>query len=447
MAALPPWGRGPKADLIFGHLGQFGRDPLAFLERSARDYGDFVPLRFLAKRIVLVNDPAAIETVLGGGLRDSRKTIGYRTPFMRRLFGHGLLTNEGDSWLRQRRLAQPAFHRDRIAGYGTAINELTATHLAAWRSGEERNVHHDMLQLTTRVVTKTLFNAAPPPEVDEMGAASEAVMHRFAQQFRGFRIFLGLLPSPTGWRFRTVMNRLDSYIYRLIAERRATGRDEGDLLSMLLRARDEDGQGMADRQLRDELVTLMVAGLDTTALALSWALHLLALNPSVAAALQAEVDAWPAEAPPGFADLPRLPLTEAVIKESMRLYPPAWIVGRELLRPVEIGGHTVPAGTSILMSQWLQHHDARHFPEPLRFHPGRWLTGETQALPKFAYFPFGGGARVCIGSGLAMLEAVLVLAQVARRFHFTAPPGHAVTPWPAITLYPRGGIRLRVTAR
>ena len=216
---------------------------------------------------------------------------------------------------------------------------------------------------------------------------------------------------------------------------------------MLLRARDEEGKGMNDHQLRDELVTLMVAGLDTTALSLSWAFLLLAQNPAVEAALHTELDTVLAGRLPGFADLPRLPYTEAVIRETMRLYPPAWLVGREAVRDCQVGGQTVRAGTSLLMSQWLQHREARNFAEPRQFRPERWLDGGPAGLSKYAYFPFGGGPRVCIGSGFALLEAGLVLATVAGRFRLTAPAGYEVKPWPAITLQPRGGVWLRVEPR
>ena len=438
---------GPRPDFAVGHLTQFGRDPLAFLERCAAEHGDFVALRFVNKPVLLLNHPDLIETVLGGNLHDFRKTIGYRTPFMRRLFGEGLLTSEGELWMRQRRLAQPAFHRDRIAGYGTAITGFAEALLREWRLSEQRNVHHDMMRLTTNVVTKTLFNSPPPPEIDEMGAASEAVMERFTKQWSLWRFFLALFPSPSSRRFDQVMTRLDRFIYGLIRERRATERDEGDLLSMLLRARDEEGKGMNDHQLRDELVTLMVAGLDTTALSLSWAFLLLAQNPAAETALHAELDNVLGGRPAGFADLPRLPYTEAVIRETMRLYPPAWLVGREAVRDCQVGGQTVRAGTSLLMSQWLQHREARHFAEPRQFRPERWLGGGLAGLSKYAYFPFGGGPRVCIGSGFALLEAGLVLATVAGRFRLTAPAGYEVKPWPAITLQPRGGVWLRVEPR
>ena len=258
----------PEGSFLLGNLADFGRDPLGFLNRCARDFGDFVPLRFFNRPVCLLNDPAHLEYVLATNSHNFKKTLGYRTPFVRRLFGQGLLTSEGDLWLRQRRLAQPAFHRDRIATYANTIVEFAERLLGTWKVGETRDVHQDMMRLTTEVVVKTLFNAPVPRQIDDMSRSSAVVMERFATQWSGWRLLASVLPTPGAWRFERVMRRLDDYIYGVIRERRASGRDAGDLLSMLLQARDEAGQGMSDRQLRDELTTLMVAGLDTTALAL-----------------------------------------------------------------------------------------------------------------------------------------------------------------------------------
>jgi cytochrome P450 len=438
---------GPKGSFFLGNLIEFGRDPLGFLEQCVRDHGDFVPLRFGNKAIRVLNDPADIEYVLSGNGRNFRKTVGYRTPFMRRLFGEGLLTSEGEFWMRQRRLAQPAFHRDQIAGYGNTIVEFTRRMLAGWREGETRNIHLDMMRLTTEVVTKSLFNSPVPREIDELGEASAVVMERFTKQWSWYRFVLNHLPTMGVSRFEQVVRRLDAFIYGLIRERRASGRDEGDLLSMLLRAQDEDGHGMTDQQLRDELTTLMVAGLDTTALALSWGFYLLSQNAAAEKALGDEVDAVLAGREPHFSDLPRLSITEMVVKETMRLYPSAWVIGREAIHDCELGEHRVAAGTSLIMSQWLQHRDPRHFHDPESFFPERWHTEEVKRLPKFAYFPFGGGPRICIGNAFAMMEAVLVLATVTQRVRLAASPGYVVKPWAAITLQPRGGIWLKVAQR
>ena len=438
---------GPKGALLLGNLVQFGRDPLGFLEQCVHAHGDFVPIRFLNRTAFILNDPAHIEFVLATQARNFRKTIGYRTPFMRRLFGEGLLTSEGEHWTRQRRLAQPAFHRDRVATYARTIVEFTEEMCATWKHGETREIHNDMMRLTTRVVTKTLFNSPVPQEIDELSAASTVVMERFTRQWKWHRLFLALFPALGSRRFEQVVRRLDAFIYGLVRERRASGRDAGDLLSMLLQARDEDGTGMTDGQVRDELITLMLAGLDTTALTLSWAFYLLSQNPAAVATLEEELATVLGDRAPGFADLPQLAYAELVVKETMRLYPPAWLIGRAAIRDCEIGGHHVKAGNSLLMSQWLKHRDPRWFKDPGSFIPERWRTEEIKQLPKFAYFPFGGGPRTCIGNSFAMMEAMLVLATISQKFRLTAPHGYQVRPWPTITLYPKGGISLTVQQR
>ena len=442
--------QGPKGSFLVGNLPQFGSSPIPFMERCVREFGDFVLLHFFTRPVLLINDATAIEQVLVSQSRNFRKTIGYRTPFMRRLFGQGLLTSDGEFWTRQRRLSQPAFHRDRIAGYAGTIVRFTREMLASWKPDQARNIHEDMMRLTTQVVTRTLFDSPVPTEIDQLGEASAVVMQRFTNQWKGFRPLLNLLPTPESRRFKEVMQRLDHYIFGLIRERRASGKDHGDLLSMLLLARDEDGSGMNDQQLCDELKTLMVAGLDTTALALSWTLYLLALNPEIDQKLHQEVasvlqDRAPASPTFGFGDLPKLRYSEAVIKESMRLYPPAWGVGREAIQACEIAGYPIQRGTSIIMSQWVKHRDPRYFPDPLKFRPERWLSDSN--LPKGAYFPFGAGPRICIGNSFAMMEATLGLATIIQKFQFSAPPDYHVEPWPSITLQPKGGITLKITSR
>lgn len=438
---------GPKGSWLTGSLTDFGQDPLGFLEKCVRDYGDFVPLQFLHQHIYLLNDPADIEDVLTTQARNFRKTFGYRSPVMRRIFGAGLVTSEGEHWVRQRRLAQPAFHRDRIATYAKSIVGFTEEMIATWKDGETRDVHYEMMQMTVRVVTKTLFNSAVSPELNEVIASSSVVMERFTTQWKWYRAIFGLLPSVMSWRFSRGMRRLDDFIYRLIRERRASGEDAGDLLSMLLQARHEDGSGMSDQQLRDELTTLMVAGMDTTALALSWAFYLLSQNPESVALLHEELKRVLDGRAPDFADLPQLSYTEMVIKETMRLYPAVWIVGREALQDCKIGDRNVKAGASLFMSQWLKHRDPRYFKDAEKFLPNRWREEEMKQLPKYAYFPFGGGPRICIGNSFAMMEAVLALATISQKFQLTASPGYRVSPWPAITLYPKGGVHLKAVSR
>ena len=271
-----------------------------------------------------------------------------------------------------------------------------------------------------------------------------AVLEQFTTQWSVWRFLGSYLPTPNARRFERVMRGLDEFIYGLIAERRAGGKDAGDLLSMLLLAKDDDGNGMSDPQLRDELTTLMVAGLDTTALALSWAFYLLSKNPQADGELEAELDSVLGGRAPRFADLPQLRYTEKVVKETMRLFPPAWVIGREAVNDCEIGGHGIAAGTSLIISPWLKHRDGRHFENPEAFQPKRWTDEFTKQLPRYAYFPFGGGPRICIGNAFAMMEATLVLAIVRQKFRLTSLPSRTVTPWPTITLQPKEGIYLKV---
>jgi len=448
MIAKSPRGiTGPKGTFLLGNLREFGRDPLGMLECWSRDYGDVVQLRFANRQVLLFNNPADIEFVLATGAKNFHKTMGYRTPMMRRLFGQGLLTSENEFWTRQRRLSQPAFHRDRVASYAKIIVEFAERGLAKWQPGETRPVHLDMMRLTTEVVTKSLFNSDVPREINNLGEASAVVMQRFNQQLSIWRLLMNFLPTPGARQFEKVMRDLDNFIYGIIRERRASGEDTGDLLSILLQARDDDGNGMSDKQLRDELTTLMVAGLDTTALTLAWAFYLLSQNPEIDRKLFCEVQSVLGDRPPTFNDLPKLTYADAVVKETMRLYPAGWILGREAINDCETGSTKIAKGTSVIMSQWLKHHDGRYFPEPQKFLPDRWLGEEIKKLPKFAYFPFGGGPRICIGSAFAVMEATLVLAVVAQKFRLTAKSGYEVKPFPAITLQPKDGIFLKVESR
>lgn len=256
------------------------------------------------------------------------------------------------------------------------------------------------------------------------------------------------IPTPGNLRFRRAIRYLDALIYNIIQRRRANGEDTGDLLSMLLGVRDkETGEGMSDRQLRDEVMTIFLAGHETTANALSWTWHLLASHPEVEAKLHEELGETLAGRPPSVADLPRLRYTEAVVTESMRLYPPAWAFGREALEDCEIGGYRVPAGTQLIMSQWVAHRDPRYFDAPEMFRPERWESGLSERLPRYAYFPFGGGPRLCIGRSFARMEAVLLLATLAQKFRLRHVPGEYIAPQPSVTLRPKNGMRMVLSSR
>ncbi len=356
--------------------------------------------------------------------------------------GQGLLTSEGGEWLRQRRLSQPAFHRERLALYARIINGCAEEMLDSWKDGENRDVHQEMMQLTLRVVAKVLFSVDVKNESKEVAAALNLLMKHSSGARMLLPPWVRYLPLPFLIRVRRAVRQLDEVVYRIIRERRRSENDNGDLLSMLMSARDEDGSRMTDRQLRDEVMTFLLAGHETTALSLSWAWFLLSENPEAENKLHHELARVLDGKNPSFEDLPRLCYTEAVVKESVRLYPPAWSLARTAAEDFEIGGYLVPAGSNVVMSQWIMHRDPRFFPSPEQFDPGRWFEEHTQRLPRFAYFPFGGGPRYCVGASFAMMEATLLLAAIAQRFRLRMVPGHKVVPVPSITLRPKYGIKM-----
>ncbi|MGI9104853.1 MAG: cytochrome P450 [Pyrinomonadaceae bacterium] len=445
-----PAASGPKGHWLTGVMPEFNRDPLSFIERCAREYGDVVPTRFFYVTAYFLNHPRDIEEVLVVRNKNFIKPGSLRTPFFRRIVGNGLLTSEGEFWRRQRRLVQPAFHRDRIDAYARIMTDYTERLMTQWRAGETRDLHADMMRLTMGIVTRALFSAeVGGDDAEEVGHALAEIARPFESQATLKWIIDNRLPTPAHRRFMRAVGKLDEVIYKLIRRRRESGEDAGDLLSMLLQARDEtDNSGMTDRQLRDEVMTMFLAGQETTALALSWSWHLLMQNPETEARLHAELaGVLDGGREPALADLPRLRYTEAIIKESMRLYPPAWGVGRQALADCVIGGQRIPKNAQVFMMSWVVHRDPRFYDAPAEFRPERWMGEETKNLPKFAYFPFGGGPRGCIGSAFATMETILCLAAIARRFRFHPAPGHQVSLMPAMSLRPRDGIKVIVKRR
>jgi cytochrome P450 len=438
---FPP---GPYSRSWGGSFTKYSRDPLTFLPHAVRTYGDVVGLRFFNYRIYFVNHPDVIEDVLVHQARKFAK--GRVLKKNKRLFGAGLLTSEGDFWLRQRRLAQPAFHRARIASYAAAMVSCAAEHTESWLDGEERDLHAEMMQLTLQIVGKTLFGVEVNHETQEVGHALEALM-QLNSNFRRLMMVPTWLPIPVNVRAELAIRRLDKIIYRIIRQGRASSHDQGDLLSMLLRARDNDGSGMDDQQLRDEALTLFLAGHETTAVVLSWTWWLLAQHPEVEAGLHAELSSILGGRNPTLEDLPNLRYTDRIVTESMRLYPPAWGMARLALEDVEVGGYLVRKGSGVSLAQWSVHRDPRWYDSPEAFRPERWEGDLAKRIPRFAYFPFGGGPRQCIGNTFALMETTLVLATIAQRFRFTLVGTHRVVPVPSITLRPRYGIKVWLQKR
>ena len=439
----------PSPDRLpfLGHLTMFRRDPLKFLVDSAREYGDLVFFKFGPQDLYLLNHPDYIKDVLVTNNRNFVKSRGLQ--MAKKFLGESLLTSDGEFHRRQRRLAQPAFHRQRINGYASVMTGYGARTRNRWQPGESLDIWQEMMRLTLAIVGKTLFDADVEAEAPEIGAALTDVMQLFERITNPFGGLLEKLPLPGNFRWLKAKQRLDATIYRIINERRATSEDRGDLLSMLLLAQDEEGDGgsMTDVQLRDEAMTLFVAGHESTANALTWTWYLLSQHPEVEAKLHQEIDAVLGGRLPTANDVARLRYTEMVFAESMRLYPPAWILGRRVLKDYDVGGYVVPANSIVLMSQWVMHHDSRYYPDPFKFDPERWTTEEREARPKFSYFPFGGGPRVCIGEQFAWMEGALLIATIAQQWKLRLASDQRVEPKAMITLRPKYGMRMVVEAR
>ncbi|HEY8186582.1 MAG TPA: cytochrome P450 [Pyrinomonadaceae bacterium] len=441
-----PMAPGPKGSLFLGVMSEFTRDTFGFIERC-RDYGDVVSMRFLYVTAYFLYHPDDIEYVVSTNAKNFIKSRNQRSALFQRLVGNGLLTSEGEAWKRQRRLAQPAFHRHRINAYAETMVDYAQRTISTWQDGEVRDIHRYMMRLTLEIVVKTLFNADVSGDADKVGHVLARITKPFAAQATVKWILDNRLPTLTHRRFNRDAREIDSIVYRIINERRSSGQDEGDLLSMLLKAHDEEGGDRNDKQLRDEVMTIFLAGHETSALTLSWAWYLMAQNPEIERKFHAELANVLGGRVPTMEDLPRLPYTEMIAKESLRLYPPAYALGREAVKECEIGGYRVPAGAQVFMFQWATQRDRRFFAHPEEFQPERWTEEFSNSLPKYAYFPFGGGPRLCIGNYFAMMEIMLLLATIGQRFRFSLVLDHPVRLVPAMSLRPAGGIRVVVEKR
>jgi cytochrome P450 len=441
---VPP---GPKGNFLLGSAREFARDWPGHMERCAREYGDICAYRFLHVPICQITHPDHIEQVLVRNPANFHKSRDYGA--LKFVLGNGLLTNEGTPWQKQRQLIQPAFRHENILAYGEIMADSTAKHLARWKDGEGRDLHHEMAELTLDIVSKSLFGTNAAHLAHEVGEEIAAVMERFQAQAALSFLLPDNFPIPKTPRLLRSKKKLDAVVLSIIQDRRKSRTAGNDLLQRLLDAQDEAGRRMSDEQLKDEVMTLFLAGHETTANALTWTWYLLAQNPQVGELLGAELDRVLAGQAPTLADLPRLPYVEMVVKESMRLFPPAWGFGRLALEEFELGGYRIPAGTNIFITQWLTHRDARFFPDPQRFEPERWREDPVRKgkIPRFAYFPFGGGPRVCIGAGFAMLEAALLLATIAQRCRFSLAPNAKVVPLFSVTLRPKHGLPMILHSR
>ncbi len=447
---------GPRLHLLSRTFWEMRRRPPETMAKIAHRYGDVVHMSFQGRHLYLLNRPEFIEDVLITHNKDFIKGQGLQRT--KALLGEGLLTSEGDFHLRQRRLIQPVFHRQQLNQYGQVMVDATEQASERWSSqaGPDGSlaidVEKEMKRLALAIAGRTLFNADVEADASEVGQALTNIMELQNSLFARPADNPGLFGGRIAERFAENRERLDRIVYRLIADRRKMMENgqpgPDDVLGRLLKAQDtENGSGMSDQQVRDEVLTLFLAGHETTANALTWTWYLLSQNPDVEKRLQQEVDQVLSGHAPGVADLENLPYTHNVFTESMRIYPPAWIIGRQVQNEYEVGGYTLPVGSGVLLSQWVTHHDPRYYPDPWRFDPDRWLPEQKARRPKFAYFPFGAGPRQCIGENFAWMEGEIALAALARSWQMRLLPGQKIDIRPRITLRPKYPILMRVERR
>ena len=425
---------------------RFARDPLQFSLDMARRYGDIACTHFGARTLIWLNHPRLVEEVLVGQHRACIKDPSTRE--LVALLGHGLLTNEGEPWRKQRRLAAPALQPKRIAGYAATMTECTERFASSLRDDELRDIHADIMRVTLEIVGRTLLGFDTRRDSELVSRALDDVFAYFDEVlFSPLGLVLRHIRLPVKVRFERAVRALDGVVAQIIERARRDA--SGEYLLAQLMAAVDDGERMSDRQLRDEAMTMLLAGHETTALTITYALYSLARNPACEARLRAELDSL-GGASPVLSDLERMPYLDAVVRESLRLYPPAWAIGREIVSPLQIAGYDLPAGMEVVVSPFAMQRDPRFFREPERFMPERWLDEGRAAPPRYAYIPFGAGPRSCIGNHFAKLEAALVLASLLQQVRLQIVPGYKLSLEPVITMRPRGGLPVvvrRVQAR
>jgi cytochrome P450 len=439
-AKLPP---GPRGLPLVGSLPAMMRDPLKTYLDMGQSYGPVSHTFLGPNSVYMINDSDMIEQVLLGEHQSCIKDEITRqlTP----LLGQGLLTNEGASWRRQRKLASPPLQPKRVAEYGDVMVEYAARTFAEFRAGETRDFHVDIMALTLEIVSATLLGINSRGETERIASVLEAAQHFLETRLYSFSRMLPIaIPTPAALRFRRSVRELDRIVYQMIARCRQESATADHVLARLINARTEDGESMSDAQLRDEVVTMMLAGHETTALLLMYAVYLLATHAKEAALLRTEVDEKLGGRPARFADLPSLPYLDAFVRETLRVYPPVYAFGREVVTPFPVAGYTLRKGGIILFSPFVQQRNPAVFPEPERFRPERWLGPEKNSVRRFDYFPFGGGPRVCIGNHFATMEAALILATLVQKLELSLDPSFELVLAPAITLRMQHGLRVKI---
>lgn len=439
---LPP---GLKLNLPFYITRKFFRpgDPIKLFEYLNETYGSMSHYRIANSDVFVVHEPEFIREIL---VNQADKFIKERTQKrMKILLGNGLITSDGEFHKRQRRIAAPAFHRQRIQAYGAVMTDRALAMRAEWQPGKEIGALAEMMRITLQIVARTLLNTDVTAEVQQINDEVNAIMdlYNFLVALPRAEAYLNW-PIPGLMRFRRARKRLDAVVYRIIAEHRAENIDRGDLLSMLLRSRDDeaDHSGMTDEQVRDEILTIFLAGYETVATALTWTWYLLAQNPEAEARMHEEIDRVLQGRAPTLEDLPQLKYVEMVFAESMRLYPPAWAMGRQATVDIELGPYRLPAGSYVFFSQYIIQRNPEYWPEPLEFRPERFSVDQKAARSRFIYFPFGAGSRQCIGEAFAWMEGVLVLTTLAQKWRLRLIPGQKIELQPKITLRPKPEIRM-----
>lgn len=437
---------GPKGDWLLGNAESFKNDPLNFMVESHRRYGDCVQMRIGTFPMLLICDPELIHEVLVTKAASFTKDAAIKNN--PEFFGNGLLRSEGEYWKRQRKLASPAFNPKRLEAYGAQMIELCQSKLASWRDGETRDMQKEMMQLTLSIAAKTLFDVGLEHN-EEFELALENAQKYLGERMDDFILLLlpEWVPFPSNIHLLDAVHKIDKFVYALIKERRNEAEGRNDLLSCLISVRDDDGTALSDQEIRDEVFTLFFAGHETTALTLSWTLYLLSQNKDAEEKLLQEIRETLKGKTPEAHDAHRLDFARRVVMESMRLIPPVWAIGREASEDCRIGEYEVKKGTSILISQWVNNRDERWFKNPELFDPERWTPEFCAELPKYAYFPFGGGPRTCIGNNFALMEAVLLLAMIARDYHLELAAGEKVELKPAVTLRPKNGLKMNLHKR
>ncbi len=438
---------GPPGLPLLGNLLDMGRDTLGFFERSVREYGDLTALRVGTFPAVIVNNSDMIEQVLvKQHEKFTKNKVFWRQ--VQAMVGNGLFVSEGKFWQRQRKLAAPAFATLPLQSYAPAMVDQAERTVARWQDGDVIDIYREMMGLGLRIAAQTLFDSNLDDDLDGIEQATNWIIDEVAARFSRPFLIPDAVPLPGHVRYRRGVAYIDRLVYRIIAEYRAGKRaHEGGFLDRLMQARDDDGKPMSDKQLRDEICNMLLAGYETSALTMSYGFDLLGRHRDIQDEVAEEAQRVAGDRPVTSDDIGNLPRTEHAIIEILRLFPPGWAIGRENTEDVWLGDYRIARGTTIILSPWITQRDPRYFADPLKFHPERWAGDFRRRLPRFAYFPFGGGPRVCIGNRFAMMEAMLLLATIVKRFDVERLTGRPFGLLPSVTLRPKGGIWVKLNAR